>query len=121
MSVIQEVKNDLAGWKLGRVITVLDRGMASDGNLRYLQRTGGHYIAGERTRAGENPWKRRFPTRAASRPCGTTWRLRRSSPATVRPGPATSWYAIPRRPNGIRPGGKRPSRNSNLSWPGSAN
>ncbi|MBE0467659.1 MAG: IS1634 family transposase, partial [Candidatus Desulforudis sp.] len=53
MSVVQEVKNDLVGWKLGRVITVLDRGMASDENLRYLQRAGGHYIAGERMRAGK--------------------------------------------------------------------
>lgn len=54
MSVVQEVKKDLVGWKLGRVITVLDRGMASEENLRYLQRAGGHYIAGERMRAGKN-------------------------------------------------------------------
>lgn len=54
MSIVQEVKNDLVGWKLGRVITVLDRGMASDENFRYLQRAGGHYIAGERMRAGKN-------------------------------------------------------------------
>ncbi len=52
MSVIEEVKKDLAGWKLGRVISVLDRGFASEENLRCLQRAGGHYIAGERMRSG---------------------------------------------------------------------
>jgi transposase len=48
MSVIEEVKQDLNGWKLNRVISVIDRGFSSDDNLRYLQRAGGHYIAGER-------------------------------------------------------------------------
>lgn len=54
MSVVAEVKRDLVGWKLGRVITVVDRGFASEENLRHLQRTGGHYIAGERMRAGKD-------------------------------------------------------------------
>jgi len=53
MSVVEEVKRDLVGWKLGRVITVVDRGMTSEQNLRLLQRTGGHYIAGERLAAGK--------------------------------------------------------------------
>ncbi|CAA7600887.1 Transposase, IS4-like [Acididesulfobacillus acetoxydans] len=53
MSVIPEVKRDLAGWKLGRVVSVMDRGFSSEENLRILQRTGGHYIAGERLRAGK--------------------------------------------------------------------
>jgi transposase len=52
MSVITEVKNDLRGWRLGRVITVVDRGFSSDENLRYLTRAGGHWIAGERMRDG---------------------------------------------------------------------
>ncbi len=52
MSVIEEVKKDLSGWKLGRVISVIDRGFSSEDNLRYLQRAGGHYIAGERMRSG---------------------------------------------------------------------
>jgi len=50
MSVIQEVKDDLRGWRLGRVVTVVDRGFSSDENLRYLTRAGGHWIAGERMR-----------------------------------------------------------------------
>ena len=52
MSVIEEVKKDLNGWKLNRVISVIDRGFSSEDNLRYLQRAGGHYIAGERMRSG---------------------------------------------------------------------
>ena len=52
MSVITEVKDDLRGWRLGRVVTVIDRGFSSDENLRYLTRAGGHWIAGERMRDG---------------------------------------------------------------------
>jgi transposase len=50
MTVIKQVKDDLRGWRLGRVITVVDRGFASDDNLAYLTRAGGHWIAGERLR-----------------------------------------------------------------------
>ena len=54
MNVIEEVKKDLMGWRLGRIIHV----MASwcfppEENLRILQRGGGHYIIGERMRAGK--------------------------------------------------------------------
>lgn len=52
MSVITEVKDDLRGWRLGRVVTVVDRGFSSDENLRYLTRAGGHWIAGQRMRDG---------------------------------------------------------------------
>src|SRR3954451_17341387 len=52
MSVIGEVKDDLRGWRLGRIVTVVDRGFSSDENLRYLTRAGGHWIAGERMRDG---------------------------------------------------------------------
>lgn len=53
MSVVQEVKDDLVGWKLGRVISVMDRGFASDSNMKYLQRAGGHYIVGEKLRSAK--------------------------------------------------------------------
>src|SRR4051795_11607185 len=52
MSVVKQVKDDLRGWRLGRVVTVVDRGFSSDENLRYLTRAGGHWIAGERMRDG---------------------------------------------------------------------
>ena len=42
------------GWRLGRVITVVDRGFSSADNLAYLRRGGGHFIAGMRMRDG-NP------------------------------------------------------------------
>jgi Transposase DDE domain len=50
MTVLTQVKDDLRGWRLGRVVTVVDRGFASDDNLAYLTRAGGHWIAGERLR-----------------------------------------------------------------------
>jgi transposase len=52
--VLAEVRDDLRNWKLGRVITVVDRGFSSAENLAYLRRAGGHYIAGMRMRDG-NP------------------------------------------------------------------
>ena len=51
-TVLAEVRDDLRGWKLGRVITVVDRGFSSAENLAYLRRGGGHYIAGMRMRDG---------------------------------------------------------------------
>jgi len=51
-TVLVQVKDDLRGWKLGRVITVVDRGFSSADNLVYLRRAGGHYIAGMRMRDG---------------------------------------------------------------------
>ena len=50
---VKQVKEDLIGWKLGRVITVLDRGFMSEANLRELQKAGGHYIIGEKMQAGK--------------------------------------------------------------------
>jgi transposase len=51
-TVIGQVKDDLAGWRLGRVVWVVDRGFSADENLRYLTRAGGHWIAGEKMRDG---------------------------------------------------------------------
>lgn len=49
-SVIDEVKRDLNGWKLGRVITVADAGFNSEKNRTRLQTAGGHFILGEKLR-----------------------------------------------------------------------
>jgi hypothetical protein len=51
-TVLAQVRDDLRGWKLGRVITVVDRGFCSAENLAWLRRGGGHYIAGMRMRDG---------------------------------------------------------------------
>jgi len=47
-SILPEVKDGLRGWRLGRVVTVVDRGFSSNTNLDYLRRAGGHWIAGEK-------------------------------------------------------------------------
>jgi hypothetical protein len=47
-AILPEVKDALRGWRLGRVVTVVDRGFSSEADLAYLRRAGGHYIAGER-------------------------------------------------------------------------
>jgi hypothetical protein len=52
VAVLPQVKDDLRGWRLGRVVTVVDRGFSSRSNLDYLRRAGGHWIAGERMRDG---------------------------------------------------------------------
>jgi len=54
VAVLPEVKDGLRGWRLGRVVTVVDRGFSSAANLDYLRRAGGHWIAGQRMRDG-NP------------------------------------------------------------------
>mgnify|MGYP002331866163 FL=1 len=50
--VIEEVKRDLNGWRLGRVVAVLDTGFNSEDNRKALQGAGGHYIMGEKLRVG---------------------------------------------------------------------
>ncbi|MCA1681516.1 MAG: IS1634 family transposase, partial [Actinobacteria bacterium] len=50
--LIRQVKDDLRSWKLARVVWVADRGFQSAENRRYLQRSGGHYILGEKLRGG---------------------------------------------------------------------
>jgi transposase len=52
-SLVEQVQQDLAGWKLSRVVWVMDRGMAGEGQRRALQRGGGHVILGEKLRSDE--------------------------------------------------------------------
>ena len=52
MDVLPQVKDAMRDWRLGRVITVVDRGFSSEDNLAYLLRAGGHYIAGDKMRDG---------------------------------------------------------------------
>jgi hypothetical protein len=54
-ALLPQVKDDLRAWRLGRVVTVVDRGFSAAANLDYLRRAGGHFIAGERMRAGTGP------------------------------------------------------------------
>lgn len=50
--IIKQIKDDLAGWMLSRVVWVADSGFNSVANRAYLQRCGGHYIVAERVRGG---------------------------------------------------------------------
>jgi transposase len=54
MTVIEQVKDDLRSWRLGRVVTVTDSGFSSRENMAYLQRAGGHYICGVKMRDGSD-------------------------------------------------------------------
>ena len=51
-TLIEQVKRDLAGWRLGRAIYVVDSGFSGRDNLRHLRSGGGHYIAGIKLRSG---------------------------------------------------------------------
>jgi transposase len=51
-TLVEQVKADLAGWRLGRAIYVVDSGFSSQDNLRRLRTGGGHYIAGVKLRSG---------------------------------------------------------------------
>lgn len=51
-ALIRQVKDDLAGWTLSRVVWVADRGFTSDANRRFLRRGDEHYILGEKLRSG---------------------------------------------------------------------
>jgi transposase len=54
-SLVAQVQEDLAGWKLSRVVWVMDRGFAGEAQRKALQRGGGHVIIGERLRSAEPP------------------------------------------------------------------
>ena len=51
-TLVAQVKADLAGWRLGRAIYVVDSGFSGRDNLRHLRSGGGHYIAGVKLRSG---------------------------------------------------------------------
>jgi Transposase DDE domain len=50
--IMRTIRDDLAGWKLNRVVWVADSGFNSLANRAYLQRGGGHYVLAERLRSG---------------------------------------------------------------------
>jgi hypothetical protein len=53
-TVVEQVKSDLAGWRLNRLVWVFDSGFNSDDNRRVWQRGGSGYIAAERLRSNEH-------------------------------------------------------------------
>jgi transposase len=51
-TLVEQVKTDLAGWRLGRAVYVVDSGFSGRDNMRRLRSGGGHYIAGVKLRSG---------------------------------------------------------------------
>ena len=52
-ATVDEVQRDLAGWKLSRVVWVVDRGFAGEKQRHDFQRGGGHVIVGEKLRGAQ--------------------------------------------------------------------
>lgn len=50
---VEQVQEDLAGWRLSRVLWVVDRGFDGRAQRRAFQRGGGHVIVGEKLRLGD--------------------------------------------------------------------
>ena len=53
VKTVEQVKNELRGWRLGRCVFVGDAGMNSEENRRTLSLGGGKYILAARMRAGD--------------------------------------------------------------------
>jgi hypothetical protein len=95
-NLVEEVKRDLNGWRLGRIITVLDAGFNSEENRRVLQGAGDHYIIGEKLRQG----RAGLPVEALRR--GGTYRRLDDKleikEVTVGDGPARQRFVVVRNP-----------------------
>jgi len=57
VATVQQVKEELRGWRLGRCVFVGDAGMNSEENRRQLSLGGGKYILAARMRAGDEVTK----------------------------------------------------------------
>ncbi len=53
MTIVEKVKADLRGWRLGRCLFLGDAGMNSEENRHKFALGNGKYILGSRMRAGE--------------------------------------------------------------------
>jgi transposase len=57
VTTVEQVKQDLRGWRLGRCVFVGDAGMNSEQNRELLARGGGKYILASKLRAGDEVTK----------------------------------------------------------------
>lgn len=117
-AILPQVKDDMRDWKLGRVITVVDRGFSSADNLAYLTRAGGHYIAGMRMRDGSDLAEAALARAATSR-SATTCVSRRSSSTRPRADASSSATTQPRK-NATGTTARTPSGGSRPNSSGSA-
>ena len=82
-TLVEQVKDDLAGWRLGRAIYVVDSGFSSQDNLRSAaHRRRPLHRRAMKLRSGMPETSRRCPGRAATAPSATTCASRRSGSAT---------------------------------------
>ena len=72
--IIKKIKDDLAGWRLNRVVFVADSGFNSAANRTYLQSGGGHYVVAERVRGAQRRPRRPSPGLVGSPRWPATWR-----------------------------------------------
>ncbi len=118
-AILPEVRDGFGGWRLGRVVTVVDRGFSSRENLAYLQRAGGHYIAGERMRDGNAHAHEALSRQGRYQQVRDNLRVKE---VRIDSTPGIRWGTIrhnPRRPNATRPSGRRHSRGSRAELTGS--
>ncbi len=78
-AVLPQVKDDLRAWRLGRVVTVVDRGFSFAANLDCLRRAGNTSSPENGCAPAPRTWSRCWPAKAATGRCETTFRSRRSS------------------------------------------
>ena len=99
-ALIRQVKDDMRGWSLSRVIWVADRGFTSAENRRYLRKGGNHYIIGEKLRSGSAEAAAALSRQGRYQEVAGTCASRRSaSPRTSGSSSATT----PKAPNGTPP------------------
>ncbi len=72
--LLRQVRDDLKGWQVGRVVWVADRGFRSKADRAYLSQDGEHYILGEKPRGSprRRQWRSLGP--GATRRWRRTWR-----------------------------------------------
>ena len=111
-AVLPQVQDDLRDWRLGRVVTVVDRGFSSAENLAYLRR-GRRALHRRRTDARRQPARRAGAVPAGPLPAGPRQPAGQGSPLDATPGCGGSSATTPRRPNATTPqreDGDRPDR-----------
>jgi hypothetical protein len=116
-AILPQVRDDIRGWRPGRVITVVDRGFSSADNLAYLRRGGGHFIAGMRMRNG-NPLTDTVLSRQG-RYQQVRDNLRVKEVAVDDTDVRYIVCSTPNRPNATAPSARTPSPACRPSWPGS--
>ena len=117
-AILPEVRDGLRGWRLGRVVTVVDRGFPPGRTWPTSNAPAGTTSPANGCATGTPPPTRRSPARAATSKSATTCGSRKSG-STPPPGSGGSSATTPTRPNATRPPVTPRSAGSLPSWTGS--